>query len=100
MFYPLNIRHQADIAVLGVTRWVAMETAGAMHPSLIKAHLKMAGSSQIAIAKTLGINNSTVARVIEGRDKSRRVAEEIARVTGIPLETLWPGKYPSTHDSH
>jgi putative transcriptional regulator len=70
-----------------------------MHPELIKAHIKMAGSSASKIARKLGLHRSTVTQVIEGTGKSRRVADEIAKVTGKSLDELWPGKYGPGKDS-
>lgn len=64
-----------------------------MHPEDIKAAIRKAGSNQTNIARALKRSRSTVAHVIEGRTKSKRVAKKIAEVTGLPLETLWPGKY-------
>jgi len=65
----------------------------AMHKEDIKAHIRKAHSSSAAIAWKLHLHPSTVAKVIDGKTKSRRVADEIARVTGLPLAQLWPGHY-------
>jgi lambda repressor-like predicted transcriptional regulator len=69
-----------------------------MHPEDIKAELRKAGSSQTRIARTLKVSHTTVAHVIHGRTKSRRIALEIARVTGKSLDDLWPGRYPPKND--
>jgi lambda repressor-like predicted transcriptional regulator len=70
-----------------------------MHPEDIKAALKKKGSSQVKVARTLKLSRSAVAHVIEGRSKSRRIADEISRVTGIPIDELWPGKYDEPSDA-
>lgn len=64
-----------------------------MHPADIKAAIEKAGSSQIAIARKLGVSDVAVNHVIYGRSTSRRIADEISRVTKIPLSKLWPGRY-------
>lgn len=64
-----------------------------MHPQLIRAAIKMAGSNQSKIARKLRLHRSTVAQVIDGTSTSRRVAEHIAEITGKTLDELWPGKY-------
>lgn len=66
-----------------------------MHPADIKAALQKRGTNQSKIAETLSLSRSTVTYVIQGRSKSRRVAEAISTATGIPVERLWPGKYPA-----
>lgn len=55
--------------------------------------LKLRGFSQRAIAKKHGLSPSTVCNVISGSDTSRRVAQYIADLIGLPIEQLWPGKY-------
>jgi lambda repressor-like predicted transcriptional regulator len=70
-----------------------------MHPEDIKAALKKKLSSQVKVARTLNLSRSAVAHVIEGRSKSRRIADEISRVTGIPIGELWPGKYDEPSDA-
>lgn len=67
-----------------------------MHPADIKAALQKRGSSQTKIAETMNVSRSTITYVIQGRTKSRRVAEAISAVTGVPVERLWPGKYITT----
>lgn len=64
-----------------------------MHPADIKAALAKRGTSQTKIARELKLSRSTITYVIQGRSKSRRVAEAISRATGIPVGRLWPGKY-------
>jgi lambda repressor-like predicted transcriptional regulator len=100
--FALNPRHQPDIAHLHrrtvTARAILRENAPrhgdvAMHPEDIKAAIRKAGSSQIAIARKLGVSDVAVNHVIYGRSTSRRIADEISRVTKIPLSKLWPGRY-------
>jgi lambda repressor-like predicted transcriptional regulator len=90
------LMHQPDQA--SNQRTQPRQGVTAMHPEDIKASLKKKGSSQAKIAKTLNLSRSTVAHVIMGHSKSRRVANEISRVTGLSLERLWPGRYTSQND--
>jgi lambda repressor-like predicted transcriptional regulator len=64
-----------------------------MHPADIQAALKKKGASQQSVADQAGVTHSCVSHVIRGRGKSRRVADLVAAVTGIPVEKLWPGEY-------
>lgn len=64
-----------------------------MHPADIQAALKKHGSSQAKIADAGKVSRAHVSYVIQGRSKSRRIAELVSKATGIPLERLWPGKY-------
>lgn len=64
-----------------------------MHPADIKAALAKRGSSQAKIADTAQVSRAHVSYVIQGRSKSRRIADLISRVTGISVDRLWPGKY-------
>jgi len=64
-----------------------------MHPADIKAAIQKRDSSQTKIAKAMKVSRSTITYVIQGRTKSRRVANAISAVTGLPVERMWPGKY-------
>ncbi len=64
-----------------------------MHPADIQAALKKKGVTQAAIACKLGVSEMTVSRVVRGTDSSRRVAQAISEVIGIPVSTLWPERY-------
>lgn len=61
-----------------------------MHPELIKAAIRMKGTTPSAIADELGVSRSTVSLVISGRGVSARISEHISKVTGLPVTTLWP----------
>ena len=61
-----------------------------MHPALIKAALKMAGSSQTDIARERGVTHTTVGSVIFGKGRSAPIEQRISEITGLPLAELWP----------
>ncbi len=64
-----------------------------MHPADIQAALKKKGITQAAIARQLSVSEMTVSRVVRGTDSSRRVAQAISDIIGIPLNNLWPERY-------
>lgn len=64
-----------------------------MHPELIKAQIRMTGTTPTDVARSLGVTHTCVAHVIAGRGTSLRVAKRISELTGISVATLWPGKY-------
>jgi len=64
-----------------------------MHPADINAALIKRGLTQRAIAKRLGIAPPSVSNVINNRAISHRVAKAISEAVGIPVDTLWPGRY-------
>jgi lambda repressor-like predicted transcriptional regulator len=64
-----------------------------MHPENIKCSLKKSGATQADIARALHIKQPSVAAVIEGRARSRRVEDLISQVTGVALARLWPRWY-------
>lgn len=65
-----------------------------MHPSFIKAELQLKGFRMRTLAKRLHVTDSSVWRVVHGEARSRRIAKEISRITGIPVSQLWPQRYP------
>lgn len=67
-----------------------------MHPELIKAAIRMKGTTPSAIADELGVSRSTVSLVISGQGVSARVSAHISMITGLPISTLWPAKKPKT----
>lgn len=70
-----------------------------MKPLDIQYAIKDAGSSQAQIARELQVSKVTVSYVLAGKTTSRRIAEAVARATGLSLDTLWPGKYPTTQEA-
>ncbi|MBN8452250.1 helix-turn-helix domain-containing protein [Accumulibacter sp.] len=67
-----------------------------MEPADIQCALKKARTSQSEIARKLGVSPTTVTYVVTGKSTSRRIATAIADATGLSLDALWPGRYPST----
>lgn len=65
-----------------------------MHAEDIKAAIRKAGCTQAEIARALKVSRMAVGHVVANHGKSRRIAQRIATVTGIPVAKLWPGKYP------
>lgn len=61
-----------------------------MHPELIKAHLRMRGTTPAAVADGLGVTRTAVAHVITGKTKSQRIRARLAQVIGKPIDELWP----------
>jgi len=66
-----------------------------MHHELIKAQIRMKGTTPAAIADALGVSRTSVVHVINGRCSSARIRAAIVKVTGLPEATLWPPKAPS-----
>lgn len=64
-----------------------------MHHEDIKAAIRKRGVTPSDLADTLKVSRSLVSRVIRGSTKSEVIARAISKVTGIPVETLWPGAY-------
>ncbi len=93
----MNSEHEAITCGIGPLGYIAgaiqVEAVGrAMHPELIKAEIRMKGSSPAVIATELGISKATVSHVIYGRGVSARVANRIAEITGLSVGVLWPSK--------
>jgi lambda repressor-like predicted transcriptional regulator len=71
-----------------------------MHPEDIKAAIRKRGFTLTEIAVSLGDRSASgptkgaVSRVVQGIVKSRRIASAISQAAGLPVSTLWPGKYP------
>ncbi len=64
-----------------------------MHPAFIQAEMKKSGTTQVTIARSVGVSAMTVSQVIHGTTTSRRVAQAISEAIGIPMDTLWPERY-------
>lgn len=64
-----------------------------MQPPFIQAELTVRGWPPTRIAQRLRVTRSAVSRVIHGQCRSRRIANEIARVVGQPADQIWPGHY-------
>lgn len=77
--------------------WAAMAPRRGMHPADITAGLKKAGSSQVSVARALGITQQVVCQVIAGRKNSFRTATFIASMLGRSIDDIWPGRYGRSH---
>ena len=62
----------------------------------IACALRLLGQRTGALATALGVSASLVSEVISGKSVSRRVAQHIADLIGLPVEQLWPEKYGQT----
>ncbi|MEF8746672.1 MAG: helix-turn-helix domain-containing protein [Candidatus Accumulibacter propinquus] len=65
-----------------------------MHPELIKAQLRISGSSLAAVARDTGVTRMNVLHVVRNRHRSIRIARRICELTGLDPATTWPGRYP------
>lgn len=65
-----------------------------MHPELIKARLRIHGSSLATVARETGVSLTNVSHVVRDRHRSLRIARRICEVTGIEPDIAWPGRYP------
>ena len=54
----------------------------------IKGELVKRGYTQRALARKLGVNPSTISRVLHGKKRSRRVLREIARILRTKPEQI------------
>lgn len=63
----------------------------------IKSLIKKRGANMSDIARVAEVSPGAVRRVIEGKDKSRRIATIISNFLGTPIDKLWPGQYPETY---
>jgi len=59
----------------------------------IKYALNMRGSSLAQVANFLGLSQSTVTQVSQGRGRSRRVESALASALGTTPEQLFPDRY-------
>ncbi|HOV56421.1 MAG TPA: helix-turn-helix domain-containing protein [Rhodanobacteraceae bacterium] len=64
---------------------------------LIKAGLRLRGTSFAEIARRLDVAPTTVTIVSQGHRRSRRIEAAIAQALDVALERLWPDRYPTNH---
>lgn len=64
-----------------------------MHHEDIKSAIRKKGVTPADLARTLRVSGAMVSRVIRGTDKSEPIAQAIAKVTGLSVNELWPGRY-------
>lgn len=60
---------------------------------IVKARLRIAGTSLSAIARELSVSHSTVTIVSQGHRKSARIQEMIASKIGVEPQDIWPDRY-------
>lgn len=60
---------------------------------MIKARLRIAGTSLAQISRELGVSHTTVGMVCQGYSRSRRVEEAISDKLSVRPENLWPERY-------
>lgn len=63
-----------------------------MHPEQVKAEVRKAGFTQIAIAEELGVTGTTVSQVIRGVTNSARIKNRIAQIINKPVNQIWKPK--------
>jgi len=66
-----------------------------MSPLDIRVAILRAGTTQAAIARSVGCSRELVCRVIDNKVVSDRVRRAIAAAVGIPAETIWRSYYLS-----
>ena len=64
-----------------------------MHHEDIKAAIRKKGVTPAEIARHLAVTNQMVSSAIRGTAKSRRIADAIAKITGLSVDVLWPDHY-------
>lgn len=62
-----------------------------MHPELIKAAIRMKGTTPTALAAKLKVAPTTIFEVISGRTRSARIERAISDLIGQPISAIWPG---------
>lgn len=65
-----------------------------MEPQDIMYKIKCAGSSQTKIAEKVGVTQTAVWNVINGKSKSKAIEQAIAEVIGVPVSEIWPESVP------
>lgn len=68
------------------------------HPAIIKARLRMRGTTPAQLSRELGLVDGAVHNVINGA-RSRRVEAHIAQVLGLPVEEVFPDRYPEAREN-
>jgi len=60
-----------------------------MNEKEIKAKLILKGIKQVDIARDLGLDKTTVNKIIHRRGRSKRIEEYIANLLGLSYEKVW-----------
>lgn len=63
------------------------------HPELIKAAVRMRGESLTSLARNSGLQEDACRDALRTRRPMAEAA--IARFIGVPVEELWPERYPA-----
>lgn len=74
-----------------------------MEPKDIKAKIVLAGTTQAAIARHLGVSSNAVGRVLRGESRSTRIEFELSKIVGKVInnaphrrrgrrKTVWTGQ--------
>lgn len=73
----------------------ASRTTGSVqwHPELIKAAIRMRGTTPEALSKKAGLDPSAFGKVIRGQQRWRKVELAIARFLRVPASELWPDSH-------
>ncbi|MFY3052789.1 helix-turn-helix domain-containing protein [Achromobacter xylosoxidans] len=61
-----------------------------MHREMIKAEIRMKGTTPTALAAKLKVTPNTVFEVIAGRTRSARIERAISTLIGKPVSAIWP----------
>ncbi|MFY3200121.1 helix-turn-helix domain-containing protein [Achromobacter xylosoxidans] len=61
-----------------------------MHREMIKAEIRMKGTTPTALAAKLKVTPNTVFEVIAGRTRSARIERAISNLIGKPVSAIWP----------
>ncbi len=60
---------------------------------MLRARLRLAGSSFSAVAREMGISPASVSLVSQGRRRSKPVQQALAEKLGTTPEKIWPERY-------
>lgn len=60
---------------------------------MLRARLRLAGSSFSLVAREMGITPASVSLVSQGIRRSRRVQQVLAEKLGTTPEKIWPERY-------
>jgi lambda repressor-like predicted transcriptional regulator len=60
----------------------------------IQHALRKAGYRLAQVAANLGVSRSAVNQCLDRSHRSARIEQHVAKLTALPLETLFPDRYP------
>lgn len=70
-----------------------MRNSNDMPPQEIRIALMRRKVAQSALAREIGVKQTSVYRVIQGDSVSHRIREAIAKAAGLDLKRIWPSTY-------